>query len=92
MAQNGGYGGINGKDDAKDYAWTGAKGERPAYSKAYADARTDSGNSEYMKNVGKGGLNYDSARMKDEGDAVAARYYRKEHPYKKNRRKTSTKR
>ncbi len=82
MGQDGGYD-IDGGKDASEYYWTGAKGERPAYSKAYADSRSDG---KYMENVGKGGLNYDSARMKDEGDAAASKYERQKMQTKKNRK------
>jgi hypothetical protein len=64
MGQSDGYM-IDGSKDAKEYAWTGAKGEKRAYGKAYADARDDK---DYMKNVGKGGINYQQARMKDDAD------------------------
>lgn len=58
---------IDGRKDAKEYYWTGAKGERRAYGKAYADARSKD-DSDYMKNVAKGGENYIQARMKDDAD------------------------
>lgn len=66
MGQSDGYQ-IDGRKDAKEYYWTGAKGEKRAYGKAYADAHSKT-DSDYMKNVAKGGSNYTQARMKDDAD------------------------
>ena len=66
MGQSDGYQ-IDGRRDAKEYYWTGAKGEKRAYGKAYADAHSKT-DSDYMKNVAKGGSNYTQARMKDDAD------------------------
>jgi hypothetical protein len=71
MAQRDGYQ-INGKDDAKDYAFRGAPGERRAYSSAYADAHAPDAyydNKDYMRDVARGGSNYDQARMSQDADA-----------------------
>lgn len=67
------YSGINGGDAASDYGWTGAKGERQAYAKAYADSRAKAGDdTDYMKQTGQGGVEYDKARMKQTADDKSA--------------------
>jgi hypothetical protein len=62
---------IDGSKDAKEYYWTGAKGEKRAYGKAYADAHSNKGWNDqkgYMENVGKGGIKYTQARMSEDAD------------------------
>lgn len=80
MAQRDGYQ-INGKYDAKDYAFRGAPGERRAYSSAYADAKAPDAyydNKDYMRDVSRGGANYDQARMSQDADAETARVQRRQ--------------
>lgn len=77
MAQRDGFM-IDGKKDAREYYWAGSgSGARRAYSSAYADARTpDTGSdADYMRNVSRGGQNYDQGRMAQTADDETARIY-----------------
>ena len=88
MAQRDGYQ-IDGSRDAKEYYWGDSDGRaRRAYSSAYADARTPTlgSDSDYMRNVARGGANFDQGRMSQAADDEDSRVYRRQTA------RTSTKR
>jgi hypothetical protein len=82
MADNKQYFYDTKKYDARDYYSRSSerKGERQAYSKAYADQRQEeSGYSDkkYLANSQKGMTKYDQGRMSDDAYSEAAKYERK---------------
>ena len=80
MAQADGYQ-IDARRGLRDYYWTGAKGERRAASSAYADAKAPDGwddSKNYMRDVGRGGLAYDQARMAQDADNETERVQRRQ--------------